>query len=73
MRTSEPRTVIDNTCCPVCGRGISSRMPRVDLRPSDKRHGLVVEIRVDSAACGAKAQREPDKFLAAAEINQVAG
>jgi len=61
-----------NTCCPVCGTGTTSSSRTVDLRPSDKRHGLVVAIRVDSRACAARAAREPDKHLFAAEINQVA-
>jgi hypothetical protein len=68
----EPPTLIANTCCPVCGTGISRDMPTVEVRPTDKRHGLVVEIHVDSQQCADVVSHDPDKYVEAATINQVA-
>jgi hypothetical protein len=68
----EQSAIIDNTCCPVCGTGISPNMPTVELKPSDKRHGLLVTIHVDSQECANVVAGDPDKYIEAAEINQVA-
>ncbi|HYE07651.1 MAG TPA: hypothetical protein VEL07_19185 [Planctomycetota bacterium] len=72
MELEDPKTAMRNTCCPVCGTGTTASSPVVDLRPADKRHGLVVSIRVDSPECAEAALRDPDKHVFAAEINQVA-
>ena len=60
---------IDNTCCPMCGRGIEPQMREVLLRTGD---GSVVAVRVDSHRCARQAQERPDAVAEAARVNQIA-
>lgn len=60
---------IDNTCCPLCGRGIEPDMREVILRLGD---ASAVSIRVDSDRCARQATARPDPVAEAARINQIA-
>ncbi len=74
MRSNHHQTPphIDNTCCPVCGTGISTDMLSVELIPQGETYGLHTAIRVDSRRCADIARAHPDAHLAAALSNQVA-
>jgi len=60
---------LDNTCCPMCGRGIETGMREVILRLGD---GSLVSLRVDSERCAKQVTAWPDASAAAARVNQIA-
>lgn len=60
---------IENTCCPICGRGIEPDMGEVLLHLDD---ASTVLVRVDSARCAHACERNPDRVAEAARVNQIA-
>ena len=69
---ADPPVVVDNTCCPVCGAGVSSHTAPIEVRPHDTSFGVRVLVRVDSSACAKAVRQRPEHYLPAAQVNQVA-
>ena len=65
-----------NTICPVCGHPVSAEMPPIEYAPQYTGHqgsDEVVHIfRVCSPECAHVVSRDPQRFHAAADANEVA-